>query len=357
MKVALIGIGQAGGKITQEIAAFDRRMGFDAVRGVLAANTARADLAPLAIDTMLVGADRLNGQGAGGDSEAAVAAMRDDASEVTGTISELVSAEVEAVFLVAALGGGTGSGGAAVLAERLGRVYDLPIYCLGILPGEDEAAMYHVNAGRALKTLVREADSVLLIDNAAWQSSDESLGEAYGAINEEIARRVGLLFAAGEATEGVGQAVVDSSEVINTLRVGGISALGYASAVASDDSAENVSTITGLARSALLTGMSLPGTTVADAALLVVAGRPKVISRKGLERARSWIGEEVGTDEVRGGDFPLDDEKLAALVLLGGIGRASQVDDIMARARQAQQQVKRQNHAEALRSDELDDVF
>src|SRR6056297_1390882 len=103
--------------------------------------------------------------------------------------------------------------------------------------------MYHANAGRSLKTITREADATLLIDNDAWHSSGQSVEEAFEAINDAIAQRVGLLFASGEAVEGVGESVVDSSEVINTLRAGGVAALGYASEVASEDSAENLNTI------------------------------------------------------------------------------------------------------------------
>ena len=44
MKVVLIGVGQAGGKITQALAEFDYERGFGAVQGAFAVNTARADL-------------------------------------------------------------------------------------------------------------------------------------------------------------------------------------------------------------------------------------------------------------------------------------------------------------------------
>jgi cell division GTPase FtsZ len=80
--------------------------------------------------------------------------------------------------------------------------------------------MYQANAGRSLKTVVREADATLLLDNDAWHETGQSVGEAFENINQQIAQRVGLLLASGEAVEGVGESVVDSSEVINTLRSG-----------------------------------------------------------------------------------------------------------------------------------------
>jgi len=359
MKVVLIGVGQAGGKITQALAEFDHRMGFGAVRGALAVNSAKTDLQSLSIDTALVGQDRVKGHGVGGDNELGAAVMQSDATEVMDALDGRITAEAEAIFIVAGLGGGTGSGGAPVLARELSRVYDVPVYGLGVLPGRGEGAMYQANAGRSLKTLVREANATLLIDNDAWHSSGESMGEAFDSINDAIAQRVGLLFASGEAVEGVGESVVDSSEVINTLRSGGVAALGYASAVASDDSSENLNTIMSTTRRALLTGTSLPNAVAADSALLVIAGRPDVISRKGVERSRKWVEEETGSLQVRGGDFPLDSDRLASLILLGGVERSNRLQEFMERAKEAQEQQpeERSDPAEQFRNDKLQDLF
>ena len=49
-------------------------------------------------------------------------------------------------------------------------------------------------------------------------------------LNNEVVRRFAVLFRAGEVNRGmgVGEMVVDSSEIINTLRGGGITSVGYA---------------------------------------------------------------------------------------------------------------------------------
>jgi cell division GTPase FtsZ len=278
----------------------------------------------------------VNGQGVGGDNELGAEVMDSDAREVLSALEGRITAGIESIFVVAGLGGGTGSGGAPVLARELARVYDVPVYGLGILPGRNEGAMYQVNAGRSLKTFAREADALLLVDNDAFRSTGESITEGFDAINREIAKRVGLLLAAGENVEGVGESVVDSSEIINTLRDGGIAALGYADAEAAPDAAENINTVTSITRRAVLTGSSLPDATDADAALLVVAGDPDAISRKGVERARKWIEEETGSLQVRGGDFPLSSDRLAALVVLGGVERSERIQSFMDRAAEAQ---------------------
>ena len=360
MKVVLIGVGQAGGRITQDLAEFDLDMGFNAITGALAVNTAKADLQSLDLDTVLVGRDRVKGHGVGGDNELGAEIMHADVAEVTDALDGRIVAETDAIVVVAGLGGGTGSGGAPVLVRELERVYDVPVYGLGVLPGRGEGTIYQVNAGRSLKTLVREADATLLIDNDAWHEADESVQEAFESINEAIARRLGILLASGEVIEGVGESVVDASEVINTLREGGIASLGYASAVASEDAAENVNAVTSLARNALLTGTSLPDATTADAGLLVIVGEPDRIPRKGVERARRMVEEETGSLQVRGGDFPLKTDKLAALVLLSGVERSRRVDEFLERAKRAREEAAttaREDPAEAFQNDDLEDLF
>jgi len=345
MKSVLIGVGQAGGKVTAALSDFDTRNGFGAIVGSLAVNSARSDLQSLPLDTVLIGGAEVNGHGVGGDNELGTQVMQNDLQEVMGAIDGRTTAEAEAIFVVAGLGGGTGSGGAPYLVRELQQIYDIPVYGLGILPGRDEGSLYQVNAGRSMKTLIREADSTLLVDNDAWRSSGESLESGYDAINERIAQRVGLLLAAGEATDGVGESVVDSSEVINTLRGGGVATLGYASAEASSDAAMNVNVVTSTTRRAVRSGMSLPETTSAERGLLVVAGRPDAISRKGVERARSWLETEIETMEVRGGDFPTRDDRLAALVLLGGVAHSDRLEGFLERARQAAREEKEREEA------------
>ncbi|PSQ19127.1 cell division protein [Halobacteriales archaeon QS_8_69_26] len=361
MRVALIGVGQAGGKVTEALVEYDYNNEFDAVRSALAVNTAQADLQSLRIDTMLVGEERVKGHGVGADNELGAEIMETDANVVLEALQARVTAEVDALFVVAGLGGGTGSGGAPVLVRELKRVYDVPVYALGILPGRGEGSIYQVNAGRSLKTLIREADATLLVDNDAWHESGESVVEAFDEINKAIAQRVGLFLAAGENVEGVAESVVDSSEVINTLREGGIAALGYSSAVAAADASENVNTVMSATREALYTGTSLPDATEADAALLVIAGRPDAIPRKGVERARSWLEEELGSMQIRGGDFPLESDRIAAVVLLAGVEGSGRVQEFFDRAKEAKEQAEnrrqQQDPEEAFQSEELDDLF
>ncbi|MEF8756990.1 MAG: tubulin/FtsZ family protein, partial [Halobacteriales archaeon] len=326
-------------------------------------NTAKQDLVPLDLDAVLVGQDRVKGHGVGGDNELGAEIMQDDADEVMDALDDRITAKAEAIVLIAALGGGTGSGGAPVLARALGRVYSVPVYTLGVLPGRDEGSLYQANAGRSLKTVVRESDATILVDNDAWQESGESVAAAYDQINDAIARRFGLLLAAGEVDpeDDVAESIVDSSEIINTLRSGGMAAMGYATAAPGEDSADNVNAISSVVRNALLTNTSLPNASRADAALVVVAGRPEAIPRKGVERARKWVEEETGSLEVRGGDYPVDSDQLAAIVLLGGIERSPRVEEFMERAAAAREEAEAAAEAagpdDQFNNDQLEDLF
>ncbi|WP_144901794.1 tubulin/FtsZ family protein [Halobellus captivus] len=362
MKSVLIGVGQAGGKLTRELVDFDEQMGFGSIRGAVGVNTAQADLRDLPFETVLVGQDRVKGQGVGGDNELGAEVMQSDLQEVLAALDGRITAGTESIFVVAGLGGGTGSGGAPVIAKELSRVYDVPIYGLGILPGRDEGSMYQVNAGRSLKTFAREADSLLLVDNDAFRSVGESVTEGFDSINGEIAKRVGLLLASGESVDGVAESVVDSSEIINTLRNGSIAALGYASAEAAPEAEDNINTVMSTTRRALLTGSSLPDTTDAEAALVVVAGKQEAIPRKGVERARRWVEEETGSLQVRGGDFPLASDRIAVLILLGGVERSERLEAFMQRAKDAREQeataeTKPSDPGDLWANDELEDLL
>ena len=358
MKTVLVGIGQAGGKLVSHIQEYDTEMGFESVQNVLAINTAKADLAPLTVDTHLIGQDRTKGQGVGSDNELAAEIMEESLAEVQQTTEDYITTQAESIILVAGLGGGTGSGGTPVLAQRLSEIYDIPVYALGILPSSKENNLAQVNAGRSLKTLTNTADATLLVDNDAWKTTGESLREGYEAINRQIAKRIGLLLAAGETSSGVAESVVDSSEVINTLRPGGIAAIGYNQSPAADTAKDNINTIMSTTRSAVLSGLSLTGETTAEAALLVVAGEPATISRKGVEKSRRWVEDETESMQVRGGDFPRETDEIGALVLLGGLQQSERVQQFYERANQAAKEATSADASEKLfQNDDLDPVY
>jgi len=365
MKLALIGVGQAGGKVVDKFIEYDKQHGAEIVRGAVAVNTATADLRGLTHipedRRILVGQAEVKGHGVGADNELGAEVVERDLGEIQGALDMVPSHEVDAFLVVAGLGGGTGSGGAPVIAKYLKRMYTEPVYGLGILPGSDEGGIYTLNAARSLQTFVREVDNLLVFDNDAWRQTSESVTEGFAAINEQIVRRFGLLFSAGEIQAGndVAESVVDSSEIINTLSGGGISTLGYAESAVDEpkrqgllsrlsgggdsngsfDSADTTNRITSLVRKATLGRLTLPcevdGT---ERALLVVAGAGPLLNRKGIERSRKWLEEQTGSMEVRGGDYPRKGSGVVAtVVLLAGVTNVPRVKELQQVAIEAQQ--------------------
>jgi len=370
MKLALIGVGQAGGKVLDAFLAYDARTGADIVRGAIAVNTATADLGGISRlpeeRRILIGQSRVKGHGVGADNELGAEVADEDIGEIQGALDSVPVHEIDAFLVVAGLGGGTGSGGAPVIAQHLKRIYTEPVYGLGILPGSDEGGIYSLNAARSLKTFVDEVDNLMLFDNDAWRTSGESVGEGFGAINEELVQRFGVLFSAGEVAEGgdVAESVVDSSEIINTLKGGGISSVGYAEVEVDEpegngllsrlrgdaaddiDSTETLTRVTSLVRKATLGRLTLPcevnGT---ERALLVVAGPPEYLNRKGIEHGRKWLEEQTGSMEVRGGDYPRREaDTVAAIVLLGGVTNVPRVKELQQVAIEAQQNIGEITH-------------
>ena len=378
MKLALIGFGQAGGKIVDKFLSYDQQTGSNIVRSAVAVNTAKADLIGLKNvpneNRVLIGQSRVKGHGVGADNELGAEIAEEDIDEMQGTIDNVPVHEIDAFLIVAALGGGTGSGGAPVLAKHLKRIYTEPVYGLGILPAADEGGIYTLNAARSFQTFVRETDNLLVFDNDAWRQSGQSLSAGYGEINREIVRRFGLLFSAGElsAVEEVGESVVDASEIINTLATGGISTVGYSTGdlPASDarrrsllgrfaanghrevDEAEAVSRIQSTVRQATLGRLTLPCEVAStERALVVVAGPPDHLSRKGIERAREWLEDEAATLEVRGGDFPQPSAtRVASVVLLSGVSNVPRITELQQVAIEAQDNIRRldEEHEDAL---------
>jgi cell division GTPase FtsZ len=369
MKLALIGFGQAGGKIVDKFLWYDQQTGNDIVRSAAAVNTAKADLLGLEYvpeeNRVLIGQSRVKGHGVGADNELGAEIAEEDIDEIQGTLDNVPVHEVDAFLIVAALGGGTGSGGAPVLAKHLKRIYTEPVYGLGVLPASDEGGIYTLNAARSFKDFVREADNLLLFDNDAWRKTGESIEGGYDEINEEIVRRFGVLFGAGEigSDDAVGESVVDSSEIINTLTGGGISTVGYASETVEtntksggllsrftssndddgiQDSANTTNRITSLVRKATLGRLTLPcevdGT---ERALVVLSGPPEHLNRKGIERARKWLEEQTGSMEVRGGDYPIPHgDRVAAAVLLSGTTNIPRIKELQRVAIEAQENIE-----------------
>ncbi|QSZ67979.1 cell division protein [Methanofollis aquaemaris] len=392
MRVFFIGFGQAGGKVVDMFIEQDRKSGSNNFRGIVV-NTARTDLMGLKNiemkDRILIGQTVVKGHGVGTDNVTGARIAADEIDSIINAIDTRGTHDVDAFVIIAGLGGGTGSGGSPVIARHLKRIYREPVYAVGLLPAPEEGRLYTYNAARSLSTLVKEADNVFVFDNAAWKNEGESVKNAYSRLNEEIVRRFGVLFRAGEVGKaGVGEMVVDSSEIINTLRGGGISSVGYAvtevvsertkkkkglfgglrdSIGKKEEAPEEMLTgedksakVIALVRRAMLGRLTLPcDYSTAERALVLVAGSPSEMDRKGVEKAKSWVEENIAGVEVRGGDYPVESNYVAAVVILSTIGEAPRVRDLFEIAKQTKEEVIRSKEKRVSMFDEagVDPLF
>ena len=382
MKLATIGVGNAGSKVVDRMVEFESETNRNLCRHAHAINTARTDLAkPEFIpeeQRVLVGDtnQKSKGHGVGGDVEIGAEVMSADIDEIRRAFDDIEIHNVDAILVAAGLGGGTGSGGGPVVIDALQDMYDEPVYSLGILPGEYEGGRPALNAARSLQSFVNKVDNFIGFDNDAWRARDQTIQEGYEEMNRELAARIVTLLAAGETDDSdVAENAMDSSDIIRTLATDGVSSIGYA-ATAVDaqpeglldrwggggaeedplDDASQATKIKSLVRRATNSRLTLPcDVSSAERVLVVLSGPPSEFSRKGIESARQWLEQEAGTVEVLVGDDPRENSsRLAAAVLLSNVSDAPRIETLQNQAVDAQEQIAEQ---QAAREEKINDLI
>ncbi|TKX78722.1 cell division protein, partial [Halorubrum sp. SD626R] len=196
MKLATIGVGNAGSKLIDQMIEFEVETGRDLCRHALVINTARTDLAKpenIPDDRRVLIGDthkKARGHGVGGDAEIGAEVAKTDIDEIRRVFDDIEIHEVDAVLVAAGLGGGTGSGAAPVVIEELQKMYDEPIYGLGVLPGQYEGGRPALNAARSLQSFVTKVDNFIAFDNDAWRSRGQTIEQGYAEMNRELATRI-----------------------------------------------------------------------------------------------------------------------------------------------------------------------
>jgi len=381
MKLATIGVGNAGSKILDRMLEFERQTDRSLCRHALVINTARTDLAKpdhVPEDRRVLIGDthqKAKGHGVGGDVDVGADVARQDIEEIRRAFDDVEIHEVDAILVTAGLGGGTGSGAGPVVIDELQEMYDEPVYGLGVLPGEYEGGRPALNAGRSLQSFVTKVDNFIAFDNDAWRARGQTIEEGYEEMNRELATRIVTLLAAGEYDGStVAENAMDSSDIIRTLDTGGVSSIGYASTAVDaeekgllsnfrdgeepelEDGASDAAKINGIVRRAVNSRLTLPcGVDSAERALIVLSGPPSEFSRKGLESARQWLEGEADTVEVLAGDDPRPSTTgLAAVVLLSNVTDTPRIDAIQSQAVDAQEKIKQQ---ESVREEEIAELI
>lgn len=388
MRIGLIGIGQAGGKITDKLLEYDAEVGSYFIQDCVAINTAKQDLNGLENvpddKQILIGESVLKANGVGADNTKGRDIMQKEVNEVMSIVDNMPLHKIDAFLVVAALGGGTGSGGMPVLCKELRKRFTEPVFGLGVLPSESEGRIYTINAARTLEPCVEHTDNLLLFDNDAWSRGRGSIEDWYDQLNTRIAERFGNIFAAGEIGESdkTAESVVDASEIINTLECGGISTVGYAQSELDKDEVnpsllrrlllkgKSVDEGEATTRMRTLTKQSITGQLTIPAnvestqrALLIFSGPPQYLVRKGMEEGRALVESQTNCMEVRGGDYPRPNYPYVnATVLLSGvhdIPRIKELQEIAVEADDKIEELRQEKEAELdklLKEEEAEEI-
>ncbi|GCC11698.1 cell division protein FtsZ [archaeon] len=360
MKCMLIGLGQAGGKITDRFIEYDKGGRATSIYTGVAVNSARVDLVGLKNiperNRVLIGETIVKGHGVGADNRLGAEIARKDMARIMSAVAQAGTENVDAFIIVSSMGGGTGSGSAPIVAKYLKKTYSENVYVLGVLPADNEGGIYLLNAARSLKTLSKYVDAMILVDNGVFLNPGESLKEAYLKINNEIVKRFDVLFRAGEivSQDHIPELVVDASEIANTINGMEICTIGYASEKPPKKNTLGLSSLLGKKTEAKQDKASRVLQLVTDAvkfhlllpcdfryvrkALVVVAGPPEELSRVGMENSKEWLETTIKGKEVRGGDYPAPgSDYIAVCVLISGITGSKKINDIFKRAKDMQE--------------------
>jgi len=242
MKLVVIGLGQCGGRVTDEFARLNKRArahrGMEIVTGAFAVNTDVADLSGLQNikadyqHRILIGGRKTGGHGVGKINELGAEIAKEDADKVVDAIrSTKRFFETDAFLLVAGAAGGTGSGSLPVITQHVKERYgDKPVYNLIVLPFQheeetEERSIY--NSAVCIKSADSVADAIILVDNQRYVRKDSSLKNNLAQINALIAEPFYDLLCAGEEKKAkhIGAKVLDAGDIIQTLV--GWTVIGY----------------------------------------------------------------------------------------------------------------------------------
>lgn len=340
MRVGLIGMGQAGGRIADLMTNFSKNTVYGKIISFsLAINSARTDLVGLStiphIDRILIGQTEVKGHGVGLSRTTGAAIAKSGIHTMVHAITGRFKEYVDGFLIVVGMGGGTGSGATPVLVRELKDTFKEPVYVLGVLPSDEEGRLMAKNALDCAKELSSLADGVLFFDNNMWKKQALSLEDAYYQMNHWLLRPIASLFGGGEAPKSrVGVKVLDSGDLIASWK--GFSVMGYATLQAkhfgdnfrifarkrdSMDMLDPTVKLYSVAANAMTAGGLSARCRFKDAqrGLLLFAGPRSEINIEGYTRARQMLEEAIGKNEVRGGDFPIDRlNEVRAIVLLSG---------------------------------------
>jgi len=376
MRILAIGLGGAGCRIADALYANDRKSSKVTCVQALAVDTDSETLARLRAlpEQARIGFEPLDADLPLGSGVARQSGV--DIAEIMAHIQNREGEEPDAFMVCCGLGGSLADAVPGLITALKGSV-TVPVFGLITLPALAEGEKRSAKAADDIEQIAPLLDGTLLFDNETWlkkiahrrdkivaeMNNDKGfLGFGKNApkmtpqevtdrlLNQNIIRRISLILRAGEfrADGGIdlAEVVMDSSEVLNTIKGMGFVAIGYAvehlkhsplaflSKLRSPDNAEeqrkSAERIIELAKQAIYQEVSVPcDMTSAAKALILVAGPSHEISMKGFMTVRKWIDRSIAGMETRSGDYPVTNSSyVAIIVVLSGLQNIPRVTEL-----------------------------
>ena len=379
MRVVVIGLGGAGCRIVDKLYATDRRSSkVVCVQG-------------LAVDVDETTLKQLGGLPEKGkvffpalDIATRVEESETDSNTATIDIGEIVSrvqnfegGETDAIIICCGLGGSMVDVAPHLITALRSSIVE-PIFGLVTLPCLAEGERKSSKAADDIDMLQPLLDGIILFDNETWYKKilaekahlkkkekgfAEKLGltkvekelssaqATYALLNEGIVRRISLILRAGEfkADGGIdlAEVVLDSGEVLNTMKGMGFITIGYAveripgdpfsflsklkpASIFDEEQKKKASRIVELAKQAIYHEVSTPcDMTSAHKALILIAGPSHELSMKGFMTVPKWIDRSIAGLETRSGDYPVMNTKnVAIIIMLSGLENIPRITEI-----------------------------
>ena len=378
MRILAIGLGGAGCRIVNNLYAIDRRGSKVACVQALAIDVNTETLAQLSglpenaklffppLDPDIQTEELENTQTA-----------TIDIREIVSRIHDIDSEETDALFICVGIGGSMVDVAPHLIAALRSSIVE-PIFGLVTLPCLAEGERRSAKAADDLDMLSPLLDGIILFDNETWykkiKAQKSTLGKkekglaerlglsksepevsphiaTYQLLNEAIVRRISLILRAGEfkADGGLDSAevVLDSGEVLNTMKGMGNITIGYAverlpqhplsfltswrpTGLFADAHRLKASRIVDLAKQAIYHEISTPcDMTSAHKALILIAGPSHELSLKGYMTVRKWIDRSIAGLETRSGDYPVMNTKnVAIIIMLSGLENIPRITEL-----------------------------
>jgi Cell division GTPase len=376
MRILAIGLGGAGCRIADALYANDRKSSKVTCVQAFAVDTDNETLARLRAlpEQSRIGFEPLDADLPLGSGTARQSGV--DIPEILARIQNREGEDPDAILVCTGLGGSLTDAVPGLITALKGSV-TVPVFGLVTLPALAEGEKRSAKAADDIEQIAPLLDGTILFDNETWLKKiahrrDQILAEmnndkgflGFGKnapkltpqevtdrlLNQNIIRRISLILRAGEfrADGGIdlAEVVMDSSEVLNTLKGMGFVAIGYAvehlrhsplaflTKLRSTDNAEeqrkSAERIIELAKQAIYQEVSVPcDMTSAAKALILVAGPSHEISMKGFMTVRKWIDRSIAGMETRSGDYPVTNSNyVAIIVVLSGLQNVPRITEL-----------------------------